>query len=96
MRPQRSLVINAELTRLQPHLEHVEFRFRQLLQEADQRIEHVLFPQSGVVSSDGLRDLLEKGLRVAQEHAVQLAQLRQHLLERRDLDAHAVAWYLRE
>jgi CRP-like cAMP-binding protein len=42
---------NAELDKLEPHLEHVEFRFRDLLQESNQRIEYVHFPRRGVISA---------------------------------------------
>ena len=42
---------NSELAKLEPHLEHVELRFRDLLQETNQRIEYVHFPRSGVISA---------------------------------------------
>jgi len=40
----------AELAKLEPHLERVELRFRDQLQEAEKSIEHVYFIRSGVAS----------------------------------------------
>jgi len=42
---------NAEYQRLEPHLELVELRFKDLLQEPEQLIEYVHFPRSGVISA---------------------------------------------
>ena len=42
---------DAEAAKLQPHLERVELRFRDLLQETNQRIEYVHFQRTGLVSA---------------------------------------------
>ena len=46
----RSLLSHEEYNRLEPHLEQVQLEFRQVLSEPGRPIEHVYFPNSGVLS----------------------------------------------
>jgi hypothetical protein len=46
---------NADLAKLQPHLEHTQLAFRQRLQPVNQKIKSCYFPESGIASKSRLR-----------------------------------------